>query len=376
MLLRQLRVRHFRNIDSATLAFAEGLNLLVGDNGQGKSNLLEAVGLLATGRSFRGASPQVMRQEGAPWFALRAETSSRDVTHRLEFQGREGRLSARLDGKAMLSTSGLGRALAAVVLTPDSMGLVKGGPSARRAFLDWVIFSGERGYATLVRDYQLALRSRNRLLKSGGRDLVELEAWEERLAVLGARVLDSRRRTLDSLRLHWHPCLEAMGLSAARFSMTLGSQLDRGQPSADPSPEALTTLFRERLLRSRGTDLRLGFTSVGPHRDDVLLRMDGRELAGFASQGQRKRFILSLKLAEAALLGETLGEPPLFLLDDPGAELDRSGVGLLMRLLAGRGHQLFLTTCDSGSIPWSGGQVRIFSVNAGRFLPVGEERVD
>ncbi|MBF0309433.1 MAG: DNA replication/repair protein RecF [Magnetococcales bacterium] len=371
MRLVSLELRHFRNIDQASLNFGSRLVLVTGENGQGKSNLLEAIGLLASGRSFRRAPPEVMRGHGQPFFALDARVLSGELQHRLEFFGKGPRLAARLDGKAMAATSAMGATLAAVVVTPETLDLVQGGPGERRRHLDRLAFLRKASHAALARQYQQALQARNRLLTSRqGGDAV-MEAWEERLAVLGGTVTLARRSALSHLERHLTPCLEAMALAGRRYEVRLGCQLDREEGDWS-TPEEAVSRYRELLVRHREADRRQGETRVGPHRDDLLFLMDGKALARFGSQGQQKRLVLALKLAEADLLREVLGETPLFLLDDPVAELDRAGLERFMALLAEREPQIFVTTCSTADIPWGGGEKNVFTVSSGHFRERGE----
>ncbi|MBF0624743.1 MAG: DNA replication/repair protein RecF [Magnetococcales bacterium] len=366
MFLESLQIFDFRNIAAAELEFGPGLNLIVGPNGQGKSNLLEAVGLLATGRSFRRAPPEALRRHDRPCFRLDGRCQAGGLAHRLEFQGQAKRQMARLNGKPMTTASAMGQALAAVIVTPESLALVRQGPQERRAYMDWVIFSRRRDHAALVRHYRQAMKSRNLLLRAQTRNQAELAAWEDRLADLGGRISWARRRMLERLGQGLIPYLQPLAVTGSLLESRLGSQLDRLDPQWQGAARA-AELYRTQLAVHREQDRLSGTTTIGPHRDDLLFRLDGRPLARFGSQGQQKRLVLALKLAEADLLRETLGEAPLFLLDDPAAELDREGTTLFMDLLAERGGQLFVTTCDAGEIPWPHGHRITFMVHAGTF---------
>jgi DNA replication and repair protein RecF len=365
MVLESLTIRDFRNIATAELPFSPGLNLFTGCNGQGKSNLLEAVGVLATGRSFRGATPAIMRRHNADWFALKGRIAHNELIHQLDFYGQNNRLSARLNGKPMTALSHLGQVLAAVTLSPETPHLVKGPPRPRRAFLDWVIFQQDRHYATLAREHQKALKARNRLLKNEQPNPRELDAWEDQLAVLGAIIAIRRRTMLQRLNTALAPHLEALALEGRNYALQPLCQLDDHVPWPDESAAAQS--YRILLASSRRQDQRRGDTSIGPHRDDLLFTMDGHPLARVGSQGQIKRFALALKLAEAACLRDSLGTAPLFLLDDPGSELDQEGIALFMDILAKQSHQLFLSAREEEHIPWPGANLTRFFVEAGAF---------
>lgn len=343
MHLHLLRIHDFRNIASAEVTFSAGLNLIIGPNGQGKTNLLEAIGLLACGRSFRRASPATMRRHGSAGYRVLGEWQAEGLTRKLEFQGQGAGQAVRLDGKPMASVSALGEVLAAVVAGSDALRLVKGEPQERRSYLDWAIFALERSHAAVARDYQRALRARNLVLRQQGQE-AELEAWEEQLARLGARIAARRRATLARITPHLGEHLDELGLGSHRFTVTLQTQLDRQQPGW--SEEQGRERYRELLAGSRANDRLTGSTSVGPHRDDLSLRMDRHPLAQVASQGQQKRFVLALKLAEEVCVREAQGAPPLVLLDDPATELDPEGSRILMEILANRGNQIFVTSCQ------------------------------
>lgn len=355
MILERLRIQDFRNISQASLAFCAGFNVLVGHNGQGKTNVLEAIGLLASGRSFRRAPPSAMRRHGQSGFRLQADVCSRELNHQLEFTAIGQQQAARLNGKPMAAVSSMGQALAAVVLTPDAPALVRGAPGERRDYLDWVIFCHDRSHASITRDYQTALKARNHLLRAQCQDARQFDAWEARLADLGARITLKRRVFIHRIAERLCSFLEAMELDPDGYVWHLNCQLDRFPASSvsasDPS-ETAAAQYRALLFQSRAVDQRTTTTSIGPHRDDPSFLQKGRPLARFGSRGQQKRFLLSLKLVEADLLKERLGEPPLLLLDDPTAELDPQGVSRLMNLMASGGHQLFLAICSPEGIAW------------------------
>ncbi|MBF0426881.1 MAG: DNA replication/repair protein RecF [Magnetococcales bacterium] len=367
MHLATLNIHDFRNITQANLTFGNGLNLVIGGNGQGKSNLLEAIGILANGRSFRRAPPQALRRHGQPHFRLDARTHAAGLEHRLEFQGQPERQLARLNGKPMTTASAMGQALAAVIVAPETLRLVREGPAERRAYLDWLVFSRYREHAPLMRDYRFALQARNALLQQPARSTAEMEAWEDRLAVLGGRVSINRRDLLGHLATRLEEHLQTLAVADSQPTLRLGCQIDRDAQAWSTTEEA-ATLYRRLLAEHRERDRASGHTSIGPHRDELHLRLNGHPLARYGSQGQQKRFILALKLAEAELLRATLAESPLFLLDDPAAELDREGFSLFVGALAALGCQLFITTChDAGEIPWPGAPPATFLVRDGHF---------
>ncbi|MEO5349459.1 MAG: DNA replication and repair protein RecF [Magnetococcus sp. YQC-3] len=347
MRLERLRIQNFRNIAQASLEWGGGLNLLLGANGQGKTNLLEAIGLLASGRSFRRAPAAVLRRHGEGGFYLHGEVVSGGLPHRLEFAGLGRELSVKLNGKGVAAASAMGQVLAAVVLTPDAPALIRGAPEERRAYLDWIIFCHERAYAGVVRDYQVALRARNHLLRTQCQDDRQYAAWESRLAVLGAEIALKRRHMLRRVAARFAPFLDAMALDPEGYGWQIREE---GELAAEGEDRVVA--YQAMWERSRPADRRSGSTSSGPHREDPQFLQNGRSLARFASRGQQKRFLLALKLAESDLLQERLGMPPLLLLDDPMTELDQEGSGRLLRILAEGANQVFLATCAAEGISW------------------------
>ncbi|MEO5333316.1 MAG: DNA replication and repair protein RecF [Magnetococcus sp. YQC-5] len=370
MILTWLRLQNFRNIEQAFLRFGPGLNLIIGANGQGKSNLLEAVGLLATGRSFRRVPSGMLRRWDQPWLRIHGEVQSQEISHQLDVLGESNRLIVRLDNKPMAAVSVMERVLTAVIITPETPILVRGGPGERRSFLDWVIFSAHRRHGLESREYHRALQARNHLLRLPQRDVRELEAWETHLAVLGARIAVRRFKTLSELTRLLPHFLDALDLVSDRYDMILSSQLDKILTHKEEESAAIERargFLQEELGRSREGDRRSGTTRVGPHRDDLLFRLEGHPLARVGSRGQQKRFALALKLAEAALLEASLGEPPVMVLDDPASELDQDGIHRLMEVLSAQGRQLFVAAREARDIPWTNRPRVVCAVTAGVF---------
>ncbi|NGZ05726.1 MAG: DNA replication/repair protein RecF [Magnetococcales bacterium] len=366
MRLEWLRLHDFRNVRAAELTFAPGLNRITGENGQGKSNLLEAIGLLASGRSFRRATAGQMRRWEQTAFRVSGAVHTQGWQRQLDVEGGSGRQVVRLDGKPVVSVTRMERVLVTVILTPETPQLVRGGPAERRAFLDWVIFGADRRHGIESADYQTALRSRLHLLKQGCRSEPELEVWEWSLARLGARIASRRHRAVGHLMRMLPPILEQLGVDPEQCTMRLSGDLERWFQQ-DVGMEEVAMQMRTALARGRERDRVTGTTSVGPQRDDLELCLSGHPVARFGSRGQQQRLAFALKLAEAAWLEELLGEPLVMLLDDPVAELDRAGAHGLMTVLSASGRQLFVASREAGEIPWPGRRSLECAVVAGAF---------
>jgi DNA replication and repair protein RecF len=327
--VRRLVVRDFRNIREAGLDLHPGLNVLVGRNAQGKTSLLEAVGLLARGRSFRTEdSPQMIRW-GAGGLLARAETSGNGRDASLEVELGAGARRFRVDGREVAAAEYRGR-LEAVVYAAERLGLVHGPARERRLFLDRGASVLWPSYREVCRAFERVLAQRNAAIEARAKDL---PVWDERFAELGARLRLRRAeyagRLDGALRRGYRPGGEAYEI---RIEDAAG---------ADETRE------RERLLadieEARRRERVAGRSLVGPQRDRVLLMVDGRDAAAAASSGQVRSLLLALALATLEVHREETGQAAVALLDDLDAELDAERAGQLCRDVSARGQALVTT---------------------------------
>lgn len=331
MELTRLWLRNFRNYDELEVCFASGFTALVGPNGVGKTNLLEAVSLLSTTRSFRGAPPEAMIRVGAETAVIRAEgrRDDRDVLIELELV-RQGRTRVQVNRQRLRRARDLLGALRTTVFTPEDLALVKEGPALRRGFLDELLVALEPAVDGLLVDVDRVLRQRGSLLKQAGGRLDEvtahtLDVWDRKLAQLGQQLTDRR----ESLTADLGPAVdrayaELAGPAAGRVEL----RYQRSWPGHD-----LATA----LAAARTDDVRRGVTTLGPHRDDVDIELAHLSARTQASQGEQRTLALGLRLAGHRFLAERLGEAPLLLLDDVLSELDPArSQALLDRLPAGQ----------------------------------------
>ncbi|HEU4366197.1 MAG TPA: DNA replication/repair protein RecF, partial [Candidatus Krumholzibacteria bacterium] len=333
----------FRNLAPDEIEFGSGLNFIIGENGQGKTNLLEAVYFFRHGRSFRATNDTEMIRFDEPF--CRAELhASFDDGHDESFAfsvERRGTKTIKIDGQVLPRRSDLAGRFPAVLFGPGDLRVVSGEPEHRRRFLDMVGTMTDPAYLRSARDYRRTLEQRNAALKArAGRE--ELAAWNERLVASGVD-LTSRRRELVGL-IEIEMAAHARDVeSPFAFSMRYESMLLNEAGDAITLEAGLTRAFHEKLAAVASEEARRGITLVGPHRDDVAFRMAGRDLADFASRGQQRTAILALKLAELDLLTARDGRPPLLLLDDVFSELDPLRRGHLVRRIAEL-PQAFVTT--------------------------------
>ena len=338
--MTSLRLRDFRGYRQVLLTPPEGVTVLVGENGAGKTNLLEAVHLCCLGRSHRTANDRDMIRQGQETAAVQLTVERRDGRHEVGvrlFENARRRKVVFVNGKTAPRMGELMGHATCVIFSPEDLALVKEGPQARRRFLDMLLSQQQRAYFYALQTYMNALKQRNALLKQG--ETRQLPAWDEQLAAAAEPVVRLRRETADQLsaraRIHYH---YISGREEEVFSMKYTG------PLADSGAIARDML--RGLQATREEELRRQVTVFGPHRDEIDLTLSGAGLRAFGSQGQMRTAALSMKLAAFDLLEAAQGEPPLLLLDDVLSELDPER---RRRLIARIGRAQALLTCtDQG----------------------------
>ncbi|WP_226467401.1 DNA replication/repair protein RecF [Luteimonas panaciterrae] len=365
MRLTRLDIRGLRRFDTITLALAPGLNLITGDNGAGKTSVLEAIHLLAYGRSFRGRVRDGLIRSGAPAVEVFAEwwedagARVRKVGLRHSGQAWEG----RLDGASVGQLGELCAALAAVTFEPGSHALVSGGGEPRRRYLDWGLFHVEPAFLPHWRRYARALKQRNSLLKqrgTAGRRVgdAQLEAWDHEMAEAGEPLTRLRQRYLEQLQ-------DALQPASTELAPELGLATLDFQPGWRREDMPLA----DALLLARDRDLAAGYTSVGPHRADWRVRHAALPNGETLSRGQAKLTALACTLAQAEHYVAQRGEWPVVLLDDLASELDQAHQGrVLQRLAAGAAQVIVTGTEIPASLARLGLETARFHVEQGQLL--------
>jgi DNA replication and repair protein RecF len=359
--LRRLRLRNHRNYAQLELAPGPGINVFIGPNGQGKTNLLEAVAMLALSSSPRARrDPELVGPIG-PGSRIEAEIESdgtrRELAITLTVEGDRAHRTIEVDGARRRAVDLPGH-FRVTLFWPDDLGLVKGGPDLRRRFLNQMLVQVEPGYARALAGLRRVLEQRNSLLKriaagEGGEDM--LDAWNQELVRLSSEISAARGRAVAELAPEAARC-------HAQIAAGEGLQIDYLGP-----PEHLA----EAVNNSLAEDLRRGTTSVGPHRDDVRVILDGQDARSYASQGQQRTAVVSLKLAEAALIQRRTGERPVLLLDDVLSELDGSRRAALLDEV-GAGGQVIVTSVEAGPFPPELiAAAMVWTVTEGRIQPCG-----
>lgn len=353
VILSALALRDFRNLARLDLAFPSAGAVVIGENGQGKSNLLEAIYYLHLLRSVRGARDVDIVRFGAPGFHISARTrggAHHELAAGFERQGRRKRV--KVDGGEPPRLSDALGALPCVLFSPADVELVSGAPSARRRYLDILLALSSRPYLAALQRYRAALAQRNAALRdalrsAGGRTEQRVAVWEAPLAEHGALLWRERVRWTDRAADRFAALCAAIG-EQAPVAMRYATSLE---PSSAEIDDVVRALARALELK-RPLDMRRGLTHAGPHRDDLTLTLDGRELRAFGSAGQQRTAAIALRLLEAETLQHRLGAAPLFLLDDPFAELDARRSARILELLAEQGMgQTLLTVPRESDIP-------------------------
>ena len=363
MIVEHLNLVDFRNYATADLVLHRGPNVLVGRNGQGKTNLAEAIVFLATLGSHRVSFDAPMVRDGQDFAIIRARLSHGERTVLIEVQlNRQGSNKARVNG-APGRTADLPRYAHVVLFAPEDLQIVRGDPSMRRRFADQLLVQRTPRMSAVLGDYDRVLRQRTALLKSArarglrGDALTTLDVWDDKLVALGAEIIDARTRLAADLQ---PPLTEAYAAIAGEdhdprlhwAHSIRGGDPEEGVDEDDATAGGSTAeLFRAALAAKRPTELERGLTLVGPHRDDLLLRVRSLPVKGYASHGESWSVALALRLATAELLrNESPAGDPVLILDDVFAELDAERRRRLAGITAGY-EQVVVTAAVEEDIP-------------------------
>ena len=338
------------------LAPRERFNVFIGDNGQGKTSVLEAIYVTATLRSFRTPKLSDLIAFGQPDAKLGARVVKDELVRVYELELAPGSRKVRLDGKAVRPLSRYFGGFNVVVFTPEDLGLPRGSPGDRRRFLDRGVFNFSSGYLATATDYDKVLRSRNAVLKQAGEGRLGARQVEDMLAIYDAQlaqlaelIVRARLAFLAALEPEMSRAFAAITRTGMTASVRYASKLVDDSTLA-PRASLPAAVIEAKLREGRARDLGSQSTQLGPHRDDIVLELDGREAGSFASQGQLRAIMLAWKTAELAVLGAAHGDAPILLLDDVSSELDSARNEYLFAHLATLAGQCFITTTHGGHV--------------------------
>lgn len=358
MILSELTVRDVRCIEQAELSLHPGRNLIWGGNASGKTSLLEAIFLLGRGRSFRTRNSERLVRHGRDRLLVFGRTEGSTVSGSgwvhavgVEVHRTEGS-RARVDGAAVGSLADLSRVFPVQVIDPEIHKLIEESGRRRRRWLDWAVFHVEPRFADWWVRYGRAIRQRNATLRSRSGTT---KPWDVEIATLGEKISEARRQLAEQLQPHWREVAAALDCPPAEL------QYFRGWGAQHSLAEALDS--------SRDRDVARGVTHAGPHRADVLIRVDGKLARDVLSRGQQKLMAVALTLAQLRLLKAVSDTTPTLLLDDPAAELDSAHLGYFVGQIAALGCQLVITSLQAETAAF-GAPDRVFHVEQGRVGPV------
>lgn len=344
MWVRSLQLRHFRNYEELSLSFSPGLNVVYGDNAQGKTNLLESIYLLSTGKSHRTGRDSELIMAGSNLLSARAAVTRQTGDMTLELTlGTETRKQLRINGVTEQRIANLVGNLGSVFFSPDDLQLVKGAPAGRRRFLDIEISQLSQTYLHHLIVYTKVVQQRNTLLKREGVDRSLLEIYDQQLVTTGAQLAVRRAQSvarLSPLAAAYH---ETLSSGKEQLDLQYESQIAAAGeiPSLPVAEERIWRLLEQR----QRDELRRQVTLVGPHRDDLRFSINGTDARLYGSQGQQRTAVLALKLAELQYMYEELGEYPVLLLDDVASELDPHRRHFLLHAVR-EGVQTFVSCTD------------------------------
>lgn len=372
--MRSLRTTQWRNVEDGEVEFSPGVNVLVGSNGQGKTNVLEAVLYLALGRSHRGSRDEEIVRFGGDHFYVRG-VGQRDAGETFEIEAgfappRSKRL--KVDAQPVARLTDLVGVLACVAFGPEDSELSRGGPQARRRYVDYALAETSASSLQLLSDYRRAVQQRNALLRAEVASAAGLEVWDAEVVRLGHQVVARRTEALFELvpraQSAFATLAEGQRLTLEYRVHAIDHRIDF-ETGAGEFQEMLEggefdRQFQQRLRARRAAEVARRQSLVGPHRDDLELKVDGYDLRRFGSQGQSRAVAVALKMAQADFIRERRGDRPVVILDDVFAELDDARAAKLWSMVCER-HQTFLAVPRRNDVGLGRGDA-IFEVRAGR----------
>ena len=344
MIIKKISFENFRNLKNDEIEPCETINVIYGDNAQGKTNILEALWMFCGGHSFRGTKDKELIQFGKDFAKLNVTFFSQNREQTAQIIFKAGKRDVVINGVKKPSTSALIGRYTAVIFSPEDLTLIKRGPSGRRRFIDSAICREKLQNAVLISKYNQTLSQRNALIKDIYRHpelKSTIDIWDDTLSILGTDIIMQRLdyvKKLTKYSKQYH-----LGISDEKENLEV-NYISSFDFEEGIDRQKMFETFSKALKKSREEDYKTGYTNVGPHRDDFDIIINGKKAKIFASQGQQRSAVLSLKLAEAHILREQTGENPSILLDDVLSELDVKRQDFLLNKISD--YQVFITCCQ------------------------------
>lgn len=336
MTIKRLFIQHLRNLNSVDITPSTRVNLIYGENGSGKTSLLEAINVLALGRSFRSHKHKPLINNGQQAFTLFAKVMADDgaevpigINRQLD-----GTASFKANGAMVPSAADLAAYLPVQVINSDTFLLLEGSPKVRRQFIDWLVFHVEPSFFQLWKDCQRCLKHRNSLLRRDRIDSFELAPWDQELGLLTEQIHQLRDKCMEQFKETFYELLkEFMGLEGVAIHYYRGWDKER------PYTEVLSSSWER--------DRQLGYTYMGSHRADLRISVNGQNAAEILSRGQQKLLVCALKIAQGYVFSQITGRKTVYLVDDLPAELDEKHRRLLVQWLDKMATQVFITGVEA-----------------------------
>lgn len=360
MYIKEIELKDFRNYKEIRVSFSEYVNIFLGNNAQGKTNLLEGIYLNAMARSFKTLKDKELIRFGEEFCKIKTIAFFDDDEHTTEILiNKEGKKGVKIDDIKIKKTSELLDKIFIIIFSPEDLKIVKDEPEKRRKFIDRELCQIKPGYFNDLNNYKRVLKQRNTYLKEENIDTSILDIWDHELAVYGARVINKRNEFIKKINKISNKIHHNISGGKENLELTY-------EPNVNVSDiDNLENHFYRLISGTRSDDIRKRTTGKGPHKDDLKISADGIDLRKFGSQGQQRTAALSLKLSEIKLVEEEMGEKPILLLDDVLSELDNDRQNFLIHSLGG--NQLFITTTDiSGKVAKQLPEGKVFKITSGQ----------
>ena len=354
MILKSLTIKNFKSYNAETFSFSDGFNLIIGENAQGKTNLLEAIHFLLAFKPFKQLKSEEIISFGNKECGLKGEIESEAGYDEVHILVNESHKTIKINGKIVYKTSKVYGRYNVITFLPSDIELVKGSPQGRRKYLDSVISLVDYDHLGDLKLYQRALAQRNAVLaKSSSLTLDSIEVWDQKLAEIGSKVISRRLEYIDKI--------EPLISKIYRETSGLDQEISINYKSSIGISGDLKKAFEEKLKLSFEQDRRRFHTTLGPHRDQISFSISAKDAAAYASQGEAKNLALALKASEIEIVREEQGRTSILLLDDITSELDGNRKKFLFKMLQKFPGQIFITTTSIKEILYKG-PIRVFRI--------------
>lgn len=360
MIITSVTLKNFRNIVYEKVYFEKGVNILVGKNGQGKTNILESISFCSYLKSFRAAKEEQLIRFGELQASILIEYLVNNITQSIEITiNKDGNKQLKHNGITVCKNRELVGSFLSIIFTPDHLNLIKEGPNKRRSFIDMALCSMDIKYTDSLLRYQKVLAQRNALLKKEGINPMLLDVYDEKLAEEGSYIMLARAEYIKKLEVFAKVIFSDISKSQNKLKLLYINQFVKDVENREQVKKAMLARFE----KTRASDIMLKMTCSGIQKDDLLILQNGKSLKYFGSQGQIRSAVLSLILAQSDVVHDRFGEYPVIILDDILSELDRSRQKYIFS--GERSSQVLVSTCEGTK---ARGKGNIIKVSGGRVI--------